>query len=519
MDIKILGIVSCATFILGGCSSLTPNQLEKEAWDSLKAQNPPVFNGRTCSNIAILESEYLVELASEKQLIAIAELNLATEKKSAEPAISSESLALQNQVVTKRNVDTLVIKLKKSVQKMEELELKLGAQGVESTETARTEAINALDKAKIEHSEIETALEKAKVRNDEESKASTREKGKANEARRKIEEAEKRVRVAEVEYSNVKARSEAAIITAENSTGEYRDADLCKAYAFSDHYRQRYIELSGDAYNWNTGFDALGLLAGLTGIYGIGFDESSDLIKGSALALGAIMGAKSYAQPLGRSELYLQGAQRMQCVIDTSPAIINSSLSASTMRKYRYDMLEALASLESFTSTELDSLKAYIASDAVKVTPAAQEALKLLEVYNNIKLQSGNIRDEANRTYALVLGMPDEIVVATKKAELKLSQEFVKTAPSFEESLTIIKGALSEGYLTQSQKVNLDATFASFSPTDEKELAGFTTDPGKAELLKLTTLVSKVKITRESYSSIVINYQDVRTALKLCNAV
>ncbi|TOE88562.1 hypothetical protein, partial [Vibrio parahaemolyticus] len=78
---------------------------------------------------------------------------------------------------------------------------------------------------------------------------------------------------------------------------ELEHNDLCKAYSFADFYRQKYIELSSDAYLLGTGLDALGLLAGLTGVTAVAFDWHQDALIGSALTLATATGAKSYTQP------------------------------------------------------------------------------------------------------------------------------------------------------------------------------------------------------------------------------
>ncbi|HDM8047876.1 TPA: hypothetical protein P0E07_000947 [Vibrio fluvialis] len=314
------------------------------------------------------------------------------------------------------------------------------------------------------------------------------------------------------------AKSELRIANSYKSdTNEFVHDELCKAYSFADFYRQKYIEMSSNAYTLGTGLDALGLLAGLAGVTSVAFNWHEDALISSALTLGAAMGVKSYTQPGQRSDLYLQGAQRMQCIVNTSPRILNNSIDSDKLDEMKKDVTRTLRALNSITPETITAARNTTPTEVLTSEKITQHVDEFLKLQNN----SLEIQKEMTRNISLIEGMPDTIILATKEAELKFNQSFVSSAPDFNKSLGIIQSAISQQILNQQQIQKLDALFPATSSTSNSKERD-----NNAQLYDTTTpLNSLIKITNDlrnyhqALMSEIVNYTDVSAALKLCNAI
>lgn len=463
---------------LAACSTTKPPTIESDAWkqvnnldkngqyDSSKISSR--FNGKRCITIPHRKEQLLLAQESFHQA------SVTLEKTSSEFALASIT------------IDTA------SKNKQEAYRIYAKSHKI-SDETKRNAAIkNAEDKLAF---------------SDEELKA----------ANKQYDDAQLTFSRAKDEFN--KAKSELRIANSyESNTNELVHNELCKAYSFADFYRQKYIEMSSDAYGLGSGLDALGLLAGLAGVTAVAFNWHEDALISSALTLGAAMGVKSYTQPGQRSDLYLQGAQRMQCIVNTSPRILNNSIHYNKLVEMKKDVTRALRALNSITPETVD---------AAKISEAKGELTKgkIDEYVNNflmLKKNSQEIQKEMTRNISLIEGMPDTIILATKEAELKFNRSYVSSAPDFNKSLGIIQSAIAQQMLNQQQIQKLAALFPNTTLPDTQS-SSFTDGRTDTKNIKALTLLinvtNELQVTHEALMSEIVNYTDVSAALKLCNAI
>lgn len=299
--------------------------------------------------------------------------------------------------------------------------------------------------------------------------------------------------------------------------------ELCQAYSYADFYRQRYIQLSGEAYTAGTWIDTLGLLTGMWTASAIGFDMHSDALLTSTLTMASLMGVKSYTQPRQRANLYLQGADRMQCIIATSSKIIGQSVDSKFLHfmTLSNQLESALKTLDGFTPTDLGKAQTFVK------TMSGQNKINAETVLNSfyeLRANSSETRTHLEEGLSLISGMPNEITNSVKDAELSFNRSFVTSAPNFKESLGYIQQALAENAASQTKSAAFGAAVdTSATPsvdlTDAVAFVKTDTDNGSAEFLDLYTALSSLLIAHDKIASQLVNYSSVKAALTLCKAV
>ncbi|MFA0402106.1 hypothetical protein [Vibrio sp. 10N.222.52.C12] len=456
---------------LTACGTTRPPALESDAWKQVNnigkdGQYDPTkitsrFNGKRCITTSHKDEKLLLAHTSFKNAkVALEEASLKLEYASMEIKLVSEnSLKLNhsfNEVAEITDAEKRDTKLKQIKENLANAELELQSAGKKYTE--------------------------------------------ANE---KFIAAKRSLETAKTSYEQVNS--------VKPITQELEHNDLCKAYSFADFYREKYIELSSDAYLLGTGLDALGLLAGLTGVTAVAFDWHQDALIGSALTLATAMGAKSYTQPGQRSNLYLQGAQRMQCIVNTSPRVLNSSVDYNQLVGMKREVYESIRKINLIPLSTIES-----ARNTKPTTLLTKEEIEQhINNFLGLKKNSSEIRKEITRSMSLVESMPDQIILATKEAELKFNSSFVSSAPDFNKSLSIIQGAISQQMLNQKQTQRLDALFPETALLPEIPKSTIDT----SNLSELVELSNELLDKRETLMSELVNFTDVNTALKLCNAI
>lgn len=465
--------LSILALSLTACGTTSPPVLEKDAWKQVNnigknGQYDPTiitsrFNGKRC-----IKTSY----RKEKMLLA------DTSFKDAKVALEGASLALDYAAMEIKLASENKLKLDQSFNEVAQIEnAKERDTKLKQIKTKLASAGQELELAAEKYAEANTKFLKAK------------------------------------ESLNDAKTSNKQVDSIKSSIQELEHNDLCKAYSFADFYREKYVELSSDAYQLGTGLDALGLLAGLTGVTAVAFDWHQDAIIGSALTLATAMGAKSYTQPGQRSNLYLQGAQRMQCIVNTSPRVLNSSVDYNELVRLKKEVYKSLSDIKSVSPDVIESAKNTNPTSSLTQEEIDQHINNFLELKKN----SSEIRKEITRSMSLVESMPDQIILATKEAELKFNSSFVSSAPDFNKSLSIIQGAISQQMLNQQQIQRLEALFP--ETTLLPDISSLNDDQGYKSLSTLVTSSNELLDKRETLMSELVNFTDVNAALKLCNAI
>ncbi|WP_019275481.1 hypothetical protein [Vibrio coralliilyticus] len=472
--------LSVLVLSLTACGTTSPPVLEEDAWKQVNNiredgqydtdKITSRFNGKRCITTSYRD---------EKLLLA------HTSFKNAKVALEGASLALDYAA----------------------MEIKLASENKLKLDQSFNEV------AKVENSkERDTKLNQIKAKLASASRELKSAEKKHTEAKKKFLEAQKSLDDAKVSYEQVDS--------IKSSIQELEHNDLCKAYSFADFYREKYVELSSDAYRLGTGLDALGLLASLTGVTAVAFDWHQDALIGSALTLATAMGAKSYTQPGQRSNLYLQGAQRMQCIVNTSPRVLNSSVDYNQLLGIKKEVHESIRKINLVSLSDIESARRTSPTPLLTKEEIEQHIDKFLELKKN----SSEIRKEITRSMSLIESMPDQIILATKEAEIKFNNSYVSSAPDFDRSLSIIQGAISQQMLNQQQIQRMEALFPETAHLPDIQTSG-NSIPKAAEALsyknlsKLVELSNKLLDKRETLLSELVNFTDVNAALKLCNAI
>ncbi|WP_099607277.1 hypothetical protein [Vibrio coralliilyticus] len=467
--------LSILALSLTACGTTSPPILEDEAWKSVNNITKDndnnemlgTFNGKKCATSRRDEQLLLADTSFKAAAIAF-------EKANSELDIAAKEIA----IASKKNQEAY---------KKYEKALKI------TDEKQRNTAIIAA-KTKLDYLEGQYKITNNLY----------------NKAVRSFHDARSELKTAQIELEKGSSDN--------YDSNELKRNDLCKAYSFADFYRREYIKLSSTAYDVGTGLDALGLLASLTGVTAVAFDWHQDALIGSALTLATAMGAKSYTQPSQRSNLYLQGAQRMQCIVNTSPKVLNSSVDYNELVGMKKEVYKSISKINSVSPDVIESAKKTKPTGSLTQEDIEQQINHFLELKKN----SLGIRKEITRSISLVESMPDQIILATKEAELKFNNSFVSSAPDFNKSLSIIQGAISQQMLNQQQIQKLEALFPETEalteiPTNEIPKSG--EDPSYTNLSKLVKLSNELLDKRDILLSELVNFSDVNAALKLCNAI
>ncbi len=468
--------ISLIAIGLTACGTTRPPILESDAWKQVnniredgqydQDKITSIFNGKRCITPSHKNEKLLLAHTSFKNAkVALEEASLKLEYASMEVKLASENnLKLNNSFnevakitdATKRDA-----KLKEIKSNLDNAELELKSAGQNFTEANKkfVAATKSLDTAKTSYEQVNSV----------------------------------KPGIQELEHN-----------------------DLCKAYSFADFYRQKYIELSSDAYLLGTGLDALGLLAGLTGVTAVAFDWHQDALIGSALTLATATGAKSYTQPGQRSNLYLQGAQRMQCIVNTSPRVLNSRIDYNQLVGMKREVYESIRKINLVSLSTIESARNTTADTSLTKEKIEQHISTFLELKKN----SSEIKNQITKSISLVESMPDQIILATKEAELKFNSSFVSSAPDFNKSLSIIQGAISQQMLNQQQIQRLEALFPEKVLLPEpKKTEKSSSRTSYDNLSELVNLSNELLDKRETLMSELVNFTDVNAALKLCNAI
>ncbi|MDG2786449.1 hypothetical protein P7M51_08190 [Vibrio parahaemolyticus] len=468
--------ISLIAIGLTACGTTRPPILESDAWKQVnniredgqydQDKITSIFNGKRCITPSHKNEKLLLAHTSFKNSkVALEEASLKLEYASMEVKLASENnLKLNNSFnevakitdATKRDA-----KLKEIKSNLDNAELELKSAGQNFTEANKkfVAATKSLDTAKTSYEQVNSV----------------------------------KPGIQELEHN-----------------------DLCKAYSFADFYRQKYIELSSDAYLLGTGLDALGLLAGLTGVTAVAFDWHQDALIGSALTLATATGAKSYTQPGQRSNLYLQGAQRMQCIVNTSPRVLNSRIDYNQLVGMKREVYESIRKINLVPLSTIESARNTTADTSLTKEKIEQHISTFLELKKN----SSEIKNQITKSISLVESMPDQIILATKEAELKFNSSFVSSAPDFNKSLSIIQGAISQQMLNQQQIQRLEALFPEKVLLPEpKKTEKSSSRTSYDNLSELVNLSNELLDKRETLMSELVNFTDVNAALKLCNAI
>ncbi|GAL09056.1 hypothetical protein JCM19233_21 [Vibrio astriarenae] len=296
---------------------------------------------------------------------------------------------------------------------------------------------------------------------------------------------------------------------------------MCKAYAFADYYRQKYVQHSAASYNTGSVIDVFALIAAASTGYGVAQDKSNWVV-GGGLALAALLSGKSYAQPVSRAELYLQGAQRMQCIIDTSPKVLHSSVTADDLSEIKSALKVALEELNSITQSDVSTLTAYL--ETLKETNQSfyETGIAIVESFDTLKRQSNEIRLHMERDITLIDGLSEQIIVAVKRSEIAFNQSFVGSAPDFNQSLAIIQNAIVANLSNQTQRDQFNSLLSgvngdALTPLPE----GGQKSIARNDLIleRMQNAITAVTNSYEILNSTLINYTDVSAALKICTSI
>ncbi|ELB2958139.1 hypothetical protein ACEV8G_03020 [Vibrio parahaemolyticus] len=468
--------ISLIAIGLTACGTTRPPILESDAWKQVnniredgqydQDKITSIFNGKRCITSSHKNEKLLLAHTSFKNAkVALEEASLKLEYASMEVKLASENN----------------LKLNNSFNEVAKI-----------TDTTKRDAKLKEIKSNLDNAELEL---KSAGQN-------------FTEANKKFVAATKSLDTAKTSYEQVNS--------VKPGIQELEHNDLCKAYSFADFYRQKYIELSSDAYLLGTGLDALGLLAGLTGVTAVAFDWHQDALIGSALTLATATGAKSYTQPGQRSNLYLQGAQRMQCIVNTSPRVLNSRIDYNQLVGMKREVYESIRKINLVPLSTIESARNTTADTSLTKEKIEQHISTFLELKKN----SSEIKNQITKSISLVESMPDQIILATKEAELKFNSSFVSSAPDFNKSLSIIQGAISQQMLNQQQIQRLEALFPEKVLLPEpKKTEKSSSRTSYDNLSELVNLSNELLDKRETLMSELVNFTDVNAALKLCNAI
>ncbi|MBY7729713.1 hypothetical protein JHW46_05005 [Vibrio splendidus] len=294
---------------------------------------------------------------------------------------------------------------------------------------------------------------------------------------------------------------------------------MCRAYAFADYYRQRYVERSNSAYNTGTYLDAIGLLSALSTGYGVA-QNKTDWVTAGGLAFAAAMSGKAYTQPSNRAVQYLDGAQRMQCIINTSPRVLNTTVSYDKIDEAKNELTKVLVELEGMTNADMELAQQYIDSlegnSEVKIHASA-----IFESFTQLKTNSHLIRKSVTRDFALIHGLSEEVILAVKNSELQFNKGFVNSAPDFNQSLAIIQGAVITNLNNQAQidEYNRVIQGSIDSVATQSFIEESSGTRGADVLTRMQTSITNVNTANGTVQAHLINFTEASSALKICTAI